>query len=135
MEELRLVRPSIGHKRQYQEMMDEWESFGGRLNPGALRRYSHRQQKNVTYEEWLEWIEADRKAGQNLYFFMQGTAIMGAISIRRRCEEVDGHSGYGIRPSPGRPGWWDKRRRNPPRCPPPTAYWYSRCCPPGAGFP
>lgn len=28
MEELRLVRPSIGHKRQYQEMMDEWESFG-----------------------------------------------------------------------------------------------------------
>ena len=105
MEELKLVRPSIEHKRQYQEMMDEWESFGGRLNPGALRRYSHRQQKNVTYEEWLEWIEADRKAGQNLYFFMQGTAIMGAISIRRRCEEVDGHSGYGIRPSERRKGY------------------------------
>ena len=60
MEELRLVRPSIGHKRQYQEMMDEWESFGGRLNPGALRRYSHRQQKNVTYEEWLEWIPREK---------------------------------------------------------------------------
>ena len=33
MEELKLVRPSMEHKRQYEEMMDEWESFGGRLNP------------------------------------------------------------------------------------------------------
>ena len=105
MEELKLVRPSIEHKRQYQEMMDEWESFGGRLNPGSLRRYSHRRQKNVTYEEWLEWIEEDRRAGQELYFFMQGTAILGAISIRRRCAEVDGHSGYGIRPSKRRKGY------------------------------
>lgn len=105
MEELKLIRPSMDHRQQYQEMMDEWESFGGRLNPGALRRYSNRQQKNVTYEEWLKWIEDDRRAGQDLYFFMQGTAILGAISIRRRCAEVDGHSGYGIRPSQRRKGY------------------------------
>ena len=32
--------------------MEEWETFGGRLNPGALRRYSKKQQRNVSYEEW-----------------------------------------------------------------------------------
>lgn len=105
MEELKLVMPSMEYKRQYEEMMDEWESFGGRLNPGALRRYSHKQQRNVTYEEWLQWIEYDRQAGQDLYYFMKGTAILGAISIRVRCAEVDGHSGYGIRPSQRRKGY------------------------------
>ena len=105
MEELKLVRPSVEHKRQYEEMMEEWEGFGGRMNPGALRRYSHKQQRNVTYEEWLQWIEDDRQAGQDLYFFMKGSAILGAISIRLRCAEVDGHSGYGIRPSQRRKGY------------------------------
>ena len=93
------------HKRQYEEMMDEWEGFGGRLNPGALRRYSHARQKYVPYEEWLEWIEKDREAIQDLYFFMKGPVILGAISIRYRCAEVDGHSGYGIRPSQRRRGY------------------------------
>ena len=105
MENFKLVRPSMEHKRQYEEMMDEWESFGGRLNPGALRRYSHAQQKNVTYEEWLEWIEEDRQTVQDLYFFLRDSAVLGAISIRFRCSEVDGHSGYGIRPSKRRRGY------------------------------
>ena len=109
MEELRLVRPSEGHKLQYESMMDEWEAFGGRLNPGALRRYSSKRQKNVAYEEWLQWMEEDRQAGQDLYFFLKGKCIIGAISIRfkRTLENVgtDGHSGYGIRPSERRKGY------------------------------
>lgn len=105
MEELKLVRPSMEHRQQYEEMMDEWERFGGRLNPGALRRYSNAQRRNVTYEEWLQWIEEDRLADRDLYFLMQGDAILGAISIRLRCAEVDGHSGYGIRPSRRRKGY------------------------------
>lgn len=52
MEELKLVRPLAEHKLQYESMMEEWETFGGRLNPGALRRYSKKQQRNVSYEEW-----------------------------------------------------------------------------------
>ena len=36
MEELKLVRPLAEHKLQYESMMEEWETFGGRLNPGAL---------------------------------------------------------------------------------------------------
>ena len=40
MKQLRLVKPTIEHKARYEEMMDEWEYFGGRINPGAMRRYS-----------------------------------------------------------------------------------------------
>lgn len=105
MEELRLVRPSLEHKQQYEEMMDEWEAFGGRLNPGALRRYSHREQKNVTYERWLEWVEENRDTVQDLYFLMRGSSLLGAISIRCTCADVDGHSGFGIRPSERKKGY------------------------------
>ena len=109
MEELKLVRPSEEHKLQYEAMMDEWEAFGGRLNPGALRRFSNKQQKNVSYEEWLKWMEDDRKAGQDLYFFLKGNRIIGGISIRfkRTLPNVgtDGHSGYGIRPSERKKGY------------------------------
>ena len=109
MEELRLVRPSEEHKTQYEAMMDEWEAFGGRLNPGALRRYSNKRQKNVSYEEWLAWIEEDRQAGQDLYFLIDGDRLIGGISIRfkRTLQNAgtDGHSGYGIRPAERRKGY------------------------------
>lgn len=105
MDILRLIRPSLEHKQQYEAMMDEWEEFGGRLNPGALRRYSHTRQKKVEYEEWLEWIDADRKAGQELFFLTKGSHVLGAISIRHKCADVDGHSGFGIRPSERNKGY------------------------------
>ncbi len=108
MEELRLVGPLPEHKKQYEEMMDEWEAFGGRLNPGALRRFSPVERKNVTYEKWLEWAEEDRKTVQELFFFMRGDRILGAVSIRKKCAEVDGHSGFGIRPSERKKGYATK---------------------------
>ena len=105
MQELKLVRPLPEHKFLYEAMMDEWEAFGGRLNPGALRRYSSKRKKNVSYEEWLGWVEEDRKAFQDLYFFMDEKSILGAISIRYECAGKDGHSGFGIRPSPRNKGY------------------------------
>lgn len=108
MEELRLVRPSLDHKKLYEAMMDEWEMFGGRLNPGALRRYSRVEQKNVTYEKWLEWVGEDRKTVQELFFLMKDNNILGAISIRYKCAGVDGHSGFGIRPSERKKGYATK---------------------------
>ena len=99
MKELHLVHPGPEHKAQYEEMMEEWERHGGRLNPGALRRWSHKLQKNVSYERWLEWMKEDRETTQDLFFLTDGSAIIGAISIRYKCAGVDGHSGYGIRPS------------------------------------
>ena len=98
-EELYLVHPAPEHKVQYEEMMEEWEHHGGRLNPGALKRWSQKLQKNVSYERWLEWMEEDRQNTQDLFFLTDGATIIGAISIRYKCAGVDGHSGYGIRPS------------------------------------
>jgi len=80
-------------------MMEEWEQYGGRLNPGALRRYSRLRQRTVPYGEWLAWIVEDRTARQDLYFLMSGDSILGAVSIRYQCDPVDGHVGFGIRPS------------------------------------
>ncbi len=98
MEELYLVRPSIEHKSQYEEMMDEWEKYGGRINPGALRRWSYKMQKQVSYEHWLRWIDEDREELQELYFLTDGKDIIGAITTRYKNTGVDGHTGYGIRP-------------------------------------
>jgi len=95
-----LVRPLENHREQYEEMMDEWESFGGRLNPGALRRYSYRLQRKVSYTQWLDWIREDRETTQDLFFFLGDGRLLGAISIRTgENVGIDGHSGYGIRPS------------------------------------
>lgn len=105
MQEFKLMRPSLEHKPLYEAMMDEWEAFGGRINPGALRRYSKVQQKNVTYEEWLEWMTEDRETIQDLYFLMNNHIILGAISIRYKCAGIDGHSGFGIRPSERNKGY------------------------------
>jgi len=109
MEKLKLVHPAEEHKAEYEAMMDEWENYGGRLNPSALRRYSKKLQKNVSYETWLKWIEVDRNSIQDLYFLMKGNRILGAISIRftKTARELgaDGHSGYGIRPSERQKGY------------------------------
>ena len=108
-EELHLERPAPEHKARYEAMMEEWEGYGGRLNPGALRRYSPRKRQNVPYEEWIGWVEADRQAGQDLFFLLKGETLLGAISIRYRKKAqdtgTDGNSGYGIRPSMRRKGY------------------------------
>ena len=105
MEQLRLVQPATEHKSRYEEMMDEWENFGGRINPGAMRRYSKKLGRKVSYEHWLGWMEEDRKETQSLYFLMQGERILGAISLRYRSVGIDGHIGFGIRPSERKKGY------------------------------
>ncbi|MBO5177243.1 MAG: HAD-IIB family hydrolase [Lachnospiraceae bacterium] len=108
MDNLRLVQPVAEHKSRYEEMMDEWEAFGGRINPGAMRRYSKKLGRNVSYEHWLGWMEEDRKETQSLYFLMQEERILGAISLRYCSMGIDGHIGFGIRPSERRKGYATK---------------------------
>lgn len=105
MEQLRLVEPTIEYKARYEEMMDEWECFGGRINPGALRRYSKPFGKNVEFEHWLDWMQEDWKEVQRLYFLVNGERLLGAISLRYKSAGVDGHIGFGIRPSERRKGY------------------------------
>ena len=108
MEKLYLQHPSIEHKEQYEEMMTEWEIFGGRLNPRALGRYSQAQQRNIEYEKWLKWMDEDRESCQDLFFLMQGNKILGAISLRYKCAGIHGHVAYGIRPSERKKGYASK---------------------------
>lgn len=109
---LSLVQPSFEHEKQYEDMMDEWEAYGGRLNPGALRRYSFSQKRKVSYKEWLKWIDDDRNAGQELFFLVNGKMMLGAVSIRPKKDAenigLDGHIGFGIRPSERNKGYATK---------------------------
>jgi predicted acetyltransferase len=112
VENIILIQPQASHEKSYLEMMDEWEMHGRRLNPGALRRYSNSQKRVVSYSEWLNWIEDDKKAGQELYFFIKDDVIVGAISIRPKKSVqqigIDGHCGFGIRPSERNKGYATK---------------------------
>lgn len=119
MSDLRLATPSLHHKDQFEEMMDEWEHFGGRIHPGALRRYSGNQK--VPYEKWLKWSTDDKDektcpegyAPQHLFFLMnQSGRLLGAVSIRSKLNEglikSGGHIGYGIKPSERKKGYATK---------------------------
>ena len=112
MDKIFLIKPSLKYKIEYEEMMDEWEKYGGRIHPGALVRYSNKQKKNVTFEEWLKWIEEDKKeetcpsgaVPQDLFFLInKNDRILGAITIRhylnKKMEINGGHLGVGVRPS------------------------------------
>ncbi len=98
MGKLRLARPAAKDKRAFEEMMAEWSAYGGRINPGVLREYL-KPALAKQYAPWLDWIDRDRAMNQDLYFLWEEEALLGAISIRYRCAGIDGHTGFGIRPS------------------------------------
>ena len=107
---IELVLPAMEHKALYEAMMDEWLSFGGRLNPGALRSHGE------PYETWLQWMRDDRdpltcpegSPPQTLYFLMENGELIGAATVRHclngRTLIDGGHIGLGIRPSKRRMG-------------------------------
>ena len=109
---LRLVLPGLCHREQYLQMMAEWQDYGGRLNPGALRN------KGAPYETWLQWMRNDAdeatcppgNAPSTLYFLVdENETLLGAISLRHRLTpellQHGGHTGYGIRPSARQKGY------------------------------
>lgn len=40
-----------------------------------------------------------------MFFLTKASHVLGAISIRHKCADVDGHSGFGIRPSERNKGY------------------------------
>lgn len=112
MKKLQLVLPNTSYEEQYLEMMNEWISEGGRLNPSALKN------NGASFETWLRWIEEDKyedtcpenSVPQTLYFAVdENNTLLGAITIRHRMGELNlidgGFSGYGIRPSQRKKGY------------------------------
>lgn len=53
-------------------------------------------------------MEEDRKTTQDLFFLMKENLLLGAISIRYKGDAIDGHSGFGIRPSERNKGYATK---------------------------
>lgn len=112
MDQITLILPDETHRDQYLAMMEEWLSFGGRLNPGALRN------NGAPYEKWLSHIRADQdartcpegKVPQTLYLaFNDAGELVGAVSLRPQMNAITlqeaGHVAYGVRPSQRRKGY------------------------------
>jgi len=111
---LKLVRPNMSLKLQYEEMMNEWLAFGGRLSPATL------QNDGVPYETWLQWMKNDtlettcppRAVPQTLYFALRNDGkLVGAIAVRHKLNELTinessgGHIVFGVRPTERRKGY------------------------------
>ena len=108
---IRLVLPAPCHEASYHAMMAEWESFGGLLNPGALRL------RGRSYAEWLADISLCRTVPRTadsppftLFFaYNQADDMVGALVIRHYLAPSNsldgGHVAYGVRPSCRRRGY------------------------------
>ena len=114
MMNIRLVRPNMTLKTQYEEMMDEWLAYGGRLNPGAL------QNNGSSFETWLQWMDDDahentcppESTPQTMYFAVRDdNKLVGAVTVRHKLNEQTnnssggGHVGFGVRPTERRKGY------------------------------
>lgn len=107
MTTLRLELPAEKHEKQWQTIIEEFESLGEAIIPYALKL------ETENYEVYLEKtmdFHLNRNVPDNfvpasLYFLMADGSdkILGAVSIRHRLNayllERGGHIGYGIAPS------------------------------------
>lgn len=98
-----LEKPKVDDAAEAIKMINEWREYGGRINPGLLRKLAG------NYSEWLKDInccnktESAEEVPQTLYFLKNTNgAILGAVSLRHYLNQTNildgGHVGYGIRP-------------------------------------
>lgn len=100
-----LKKPTAAMAEAYKAYLNEWLSRQENLVP-----YSSRWEEGP-FEAFLK-LQSDREdpakippeyVPSSFYLFMDGDAIVGAVSIRHRLNDrllqMGGHIGYGIRPS------------------------------------
>lgn len=102
---LYLVEPSIGDMDVAMCMIKKWRAYGGKINPGLLRKLDN------DYSEWL--VEIKRAADEKLcgadnvpqtFYWLKSSEgdILGAASIRHYLNKSNiidgGHVAYGIAP-------------------------------------
>lgn len=115
---LYLEKPALKHQASYEDMMAEWEAFGGALHPGVLRRLDPVTGEPRPYEAWLAQLAAESHwdtcppglVPQDTLFLVNAESrVCGAISIRHELTphllDFGGHIGAGIRPSERRKGY------------------------------
>lgn len=108
--EVKLLSPSWEHREQCIELLKEWKESEKEIHPGTLRRCPCIQNPIISQSKWLEWLAAEKQQGQNLFFLIREDGrLLGAISIRPQEQGeslwINGHCGYGIRPSERRKGY------------------------------
>lgn len=106
----KLVHPVWEYSEQCAELLWEWKASGEEIHPGALRRCPCLQNSNLSRRNWERWLAEEEKQGQQLFFLLREDGkLLGAVSIRpqERGENlrINGHCGYGIRPSERRKGY------------------------------
>lgn len=99
-----LEKPGPADEKAVTDLIVKWRAFGGRMNPGLLRRFGG------NYPEWLkslaDWengVGIGEEAPQTLYLLRRGDgAVLGAVSVRHCLNDSNrtdgGHVGYGIGP-------------------------------------
>lgn len=105
IQNLYLIEPSMEDANAAIHMMDKWRAYGGRINPGLLRKMGN------DYSKWLKEIKraayestcGDGEVPQTFYWFKSSDGIiLGAASIRHYLNESNiidgGHVAYGIAP-------------------------------------
>lgn len=106
----KLVSPSWEHREPCAELLWEWRAYGEKIHPGALRRCPCLQQRSLSRREWGNWLAEEKQQGQQLFFLMREDGrMLGAVSIRPQevgeSLRINGHCGYGIRPSERKKGY------------------------------
>lgn len=104
IEQYYLEEPNNSDEDAMKLLTARWRTYGGRMNPGLLRRF------NGNYSEWLQYI-VDCSKGINIgegvpqtLFFLKDSngTILGAVSLRHYLNHTNtidgGHVGYGICP-------------------------------------
>lgn len=104
---MRLERPSMKWRREHIAYMKEWDE--DRMTPSSFHL-----NESIPYETYLEEL-AVKEAGHGNrvpntnYFLVDDERIIGMVNIRHGLNDylrqVDGHIGYGIRPSERRKGY------------------------------
>lgn len=105
LKKLYLIEPSMVDADDAISMMDKWRAYGGRINPGLLRKLGN------DYYDWLEEIKhasddrlcMEDDVPQTFYWLKSSDGnILGAASIRHYLNETNiidgGHVAYGIAP-------------------------------------
>lgn len=106
---LKLVKASNEYRNQIKDMLDEWNAFGEKIIPYAIRRLDYNDFEyycnNLEVKDTSEGLVPD-----STFFCLdeERNIIVGAVNIRHYLNEAlwlnGGHIGDGVRPSERRKG-------------------------------
>lgn len=106
---LKLVKASNEYRNQIKDMMDEWNTFGEKIVPYAIRRLDYNDFEyycnNLEVKDTSEGLVPD-----STFFCLdeERNIMVGAVNIRHYLNEAlllnGGHIGDGVRPSERRKG-------------------------------